>query len=103
MIILFIIVGLLVGLGFGIVNGLSPPKVEAAEPEPIPYYIDEQIDAIYNQLQANHDIIKGYRVKLEYTTDTDTVNLYNKCIADLEYKNSRLEEKVYKLLEKWEC
>lgn len=71
-------------------------------PETIPYYIDEQITAIYNQLAAYHNMIDIYRETANYTNDINKKAMYNKRIADLEYKCSKLEEKVYKLLEKWE-
>lgn len=72
------------------------------EQEPIPYYIDDEIEAIYAQLDVYNRMIEHYINDLEYTTNVEQRLKLEKKIGDLKYKCSRLENKVNKLLEKWE-
>ena len=102
-----IVVGFIRGLYLGfrdIKNGVTLESYYNGidTPQEIPYYINEQITAIYNQIASNNELIKVYRDKIEITRDIEKIALYNKRVSDLEYKCSKLEEKVYKLLEKWE-
>jgi hypothetical protein len=81
-------------------KAIKPPE-EEIQPD-IPYYIEEQIQALYNQIAVNHALIDDYEEKLHYTKNIDKRLLYEKKKSDLLYKVARLEEKVYKLLEKYE-
>lgn len=109
---------LLTFLTFGNINNLFKPKEKEThvvyftpeyhnewnkeEPTPIPYYIDDEIEAIYTQLDVYNRMIEHYNNDLEYTTNVEQRLKLEKKISDLKYKCSRLENKVNKLLEKWE-
>lgn len=71
------------------------------EPE-TPYYIDEQIEAILEQIHANHIIINRLEESIEITSNLDKLAALEKKKADTLYKVARLEEKLQNLLEKWD-
>lgn len=88
------------GVGWVYYNNCEPSQ--PIEQEPIPYYIDDEINAIYTQLDVYNRMIEHYINDLEYTTNVEQRLKLEKKISDLKYKCSRLENKVNKLLEKWE-
>lgn len=88
------------GVGWVYYNNCEPSQ--PTEPDTIPYYIDDEIEAIYTQLDVYNRMIEHYINDLEYTTNVEQRLKVEKKIGDLKYKCSRLENKVNKLLEKWE-
>lgn len=67
-----------------------------------PYYIDEQIQAILEQIQAYHSIIDRLEENINLSSDLDRIAVLEKRKADNLYKAAKLEEKLQKLLEKWD-
>jgi hypothetical protein len=67
-----------------------------------PYYIEDEIEAIYNQISVYNRTIDYLESELEYTYNLEKKLKLEKKIADLRYKVSKLENKVNKLLDKWE-
>ena len=67
-----------------------------------PYYINDEINAIYDQISIYNRLIDHYKTDLEYTYNIEKRLKLEKTIADLEYKTAKLENKVNKLLEKWD-
>lgn len=101
-----IAIPLLVGIIVGIYEMITKPPNNIndiiMDDVDIPYYINEQIEALYSQLESNHNLIDLYRSQADATTDNNKRLVLLKRASDLEYKCGRIEEKVYKLLEKWE-
>ena len=97
---IFLILVWVVAWVYGIKMFFIQPK--QPEPEPMPYFIDDEITAIYNQIDVYNRMLQQYKNDLEYTNNIEQRLKLEKKIVDLEYKCSRLENKVNKLLEKWE-
>ena len=78
--------------------------VEPVEPidNDIPYYINDEIEAIYNQISVYNRKIDYLENELNYTYNIKEKLEIEKKIADLKYKTARFENKVNKLLDKWE-
>ena len=107
MIILFLIAVLLAiikGAYDGIRDGLKGVNKYAPveEVQEIPYYIDEQIEAISYQIHTIHQLIKRIDDKLSTERNIDEITILEKKKADQLYKVAKLEEKLQKLLEKWD-
>jgi hypothetical protein len=75
------------------------------EPEPIkpetPYYIDLELKAIQDQIRVNAELISQYRWKEELSIQDEKKLYWKKKRIDLEYKQSQLDKKQYKLIEKY--
>ena len=103
--IIWVVGGIYITLDFftlGWFGGLFKRKpLEPPEPE-TPYYIDDEINAIYELIEINHKTIEDLQVQLYITTKQDEVLKIRKKIADIQLKNAKLENKVNKLLDKWE-
>ena len=107
MVILFLIAVLLAilkGLHDGIKDGVKGiNRFETLEEsQDIPYYINEQIEAILEQIQAHHSVIDRLNENIRITTNVDKLATLEKKRADYKYKLARLEEKLQNMLEKWE-
>ena len=68
----------------------------------IPYYVDDEINAIYELIEVNSKTIEELDILLSITTKHDDQLKIRKKIADIQLKNAKLENKVNKLLDKWE-
>ena len=71
--------------------------------EDTPYYIEEQIEAILEQIQACHSVIDRLNENINFTSNLDKLAALEKKKADMLYKVARLEEKLQKLLKRWDC
>lgn len=81
-------------------NNFTPERWED-EPN-TPYYIEDEITAIYDQISVYNRLTDYYINELEYTSNIEKRLKLEKKISDLKYKCSKLENKVNKLLDKWE-
>ncbi len=72
--------------------------VQAAEP---PYYIDLELKALQDQIRVNAELISQYRWKEELAIQDEKRLYWKKKRIDLEYKQSQLDKKQYKLIEKY--
>lgn len=76
-------------------------KQENIKAMEIPYYIDLEIQAIREQLKVNDQIIQEYRWKEQLAMKESDKLLWKKKRIDMEYKQTQLDKKQYKLIEKY--
>jgi hypothetical protein len=76
----------------------TPKQVEPVEP---PYYIDLELKALREQIKVNDEIIQEYRWKEELALQDEKKLYWKKKRIDLEYKQSQLDKKQFKLIEKY--
>lgn len=88
------------GIGWVYYDGWEP--IQEPETESMPYYIDDEINAIYELIEINQKTIDEYNILLSITFKESELLKIRKKIADLQLKNAKLENKVNKLLDKWE-
>ena len=104
LLLIIIIIVIIKAVFDGIRDGLK--GVNKYEPEEevqeTPYYIEEQIEAISQQIHANHIIIDRLEENIRTTSNLDKIAILEKKKADQLYKVAKLEEKLQKLLEKWD-
>lgn len=67
----------------------------------VPYYIDLEIQALQEQIKVNDEIIQEYRWKEQLAINDEKRLYWKKKRVDLEYKNTQLDKKQYKLIEKY--
>ena len=73
----------------------EPPKPET------PYYIDDEINAIYELIEVNSKTLEDLNILLSITMKHNDQLKIRKKIADIQLKNAKLENKVNKLLDKY--
>ena len=95
---------LIYGVCSGLTSQISFDNHDITEPiqNNMPYYIDDEINAILEQLEVYNQTINYYENELLYTFQEKKKLELRKKIADLKVKCSRLENKYNKLLDKWE-
>lgn len=72
------------------------------EPQEKPFYIDDQIEALIEQIRTTHQVIDRLTEQIRNTINIDKLVKLEKQKADTLYRVARLEEKLNKLLEKWD-
>ena len=77
------------------------PVKTAVKPIEVPYYIDLELKALREQIKVNDEIIQEYIWKEQLALQEEKKLYWKKKRIDMEYKQSQLDKKQYKLIEKY--
>ena len=71
------------------------------EKKEVPFYIEDEMKALKEQIKINMELIDAYRWKEQIAMKEEDTLKWKKKRIDTEYKVVTLDKKLYKLIEKY--